>query len=100
MMGRANRVLLAAAIIIAPVAVQAQRTEQSNVFTWSERIEAGHTVRAANVNGTVTVRQGTTDRVELTATKKWRRGDPARIHTEAKKVGDDVRICVLFDDQK
>lgn len=91
---------LAAALVLAPIALmQAQRQEQTSDFKWSERIEAGRTVKTTNINGRVTYRQGTGDRVEVTAVKRWRRGDPATVRISATKEGGDIRICPLYQDQ-
>jgi hypothetical protein len=96
-----HRTWIAAALLAAPLAFgNAQRTEQTEESKWGDRIDAGRWVRASNVNGRITVRQGTGDRVELTAVKRWRRGDPASVRIETKKVGDDIQICALYGDQE
>jgi hypothetical protein len=89
-----------AALLLAPMAVAvAQRPEQTSNFNWGERIDAGRTVRVTNINGTVTIRQGTGDRVEVTAVKRWRRGDPASVRIQATKNGGDIRVCPLYERQ-
>jgi hypothetical protein len=99
MMTMRSRVAVAA-LLIAPIALAgAQRQEQTSNFTWSDRIDAGRTVRVTNINGSVTIRAGSGDRVEVTAVKHWRRGDPARLRISASKEGNDVRICPLYEDQ-
>lgn len=89
------------ALLASPLlALGAQRAgEQTSDFTWSENVADGRLVRASNVNGRITVRAGSGDRLELTATKRWRRGDPASVRVEARKVGEDVVICVLYEGQ-
>ena len=77
----------------------AQRPEQTSDFRWSERIESGRTVKVTNVNGSVTFRQGSGDRVEVTAVKRWRRGDPASVRVHAARDGADIRVCPLYEDQ-
>jgi Ni/Co efflux regulator RcnB len=96
------RTIVAAALVVAPLALgSAQRSpEQTSDFRWSEQIGSGAWVRSSNVNGKISVTQGTGNRVELVATKRWRTGDPARVRIEARKVGNDVEICALFDDQR
>jgi hypothetical protein len=92
---------IAAALVAAPLAFgSAQRSEQTQESTWGDRIDAGRWVRASNVNGRITVRQGTGNRVEVTAVKRWRRGDPASVRIETKKVGDDIQICALYGEQE
>src|SRR6476660_6608030 len=91
---------LLAALVVAPLAYgHAQRPAQTSEFKWSDRVDAGRTVKVTNINGTVTVRQGSGDRVELVAVKRWRRGDPASVRIAASKDGRDVRICPLYQDQ-
>jgi hypothetical protein len=99
MMSISGRNLLMA-LAIAPLAVAgAQRTEQTSDFKWNERIDAGRTVHATNINGSVTFRQSSGDRVEITAVKRWRRGDPSTVRILATKEGGDVRVCPLYNDQ-
>jgi hypothetical protein len=90
---------LMAALLLAPVVAAAQRPEQTSDFKWGDRIDAGRTVRVSNINGTVTVRPGSGDRVEVSAVKRWRRGDPASVRIMATKSGADVRVCPLYEDQ-
>jgi hypothetical protein len=90
-----------AALALAPLALAgAQRTEQTSDFRWSERIEAGRTVRVSNINGNVTFRAGSGDRVEVTAVTRWRRGDPAsvKIYAQRERNGD-IRVCPLYEDR-
>ena len=77
----------------------AQRPEQTSDFRWSERIEAGRTVNVSSINGTVTLRAGSGDRVEVTAVKRWRRGDPASVKIYAAREGGDIRVCPLYEDR-
>jgi hypothetical protein len=77
----------------------AQRPEQTSEFRWSERVEAGRTVKVTNINGPVTFRSGSGDRVEVTAVKRWRRGDPASVKIYAAREGGDIRVCPLYEDR-
>ena len=98
-MSMRSRVALAA-LLVAPMGITgAQREDQTSNFTWSDRIDAGRTVRVTNINGSITVRAGSGDRVEVTAVKHWRRGDPARLRISAAKEGNDIRVCPLYEDQ-
>jgi hypothetical protein len=85
-----------AALFAPMVMAGAQRPEQTSEFRWSERVDAGRTVKVTNVNGTVTVRAGGGDRVEVTAVKRWRRGDPAAVKIYAQRQGGDIRVCPLY----
>ena len=77
----------------------AQRPEQTSEFHWSERVDAGRTVKVTNINGPVTFRSGSGDRVEVTAVKRWRRGDPATVKIYAAREGGDIRVCPLYEDR-
>ena len=89
-----------AALLAAPIALSsAQRQEQTSDFRWSERIEAGRTVKVTNINGTVTFRAGTGDRVEVTAIKRWRRSDPSSVKIYAARENGDIRVCPLYEDR-
>ena len=70
--------LIAGATLLAtPVAsATAQGTEKTSDFKWSDQIAPGHRVRISNLNGKVTVGRASGDRVEVTAVKRWRTGDP------------------------
>ena len=97
-------VLFAAAALAAPVLptqltlAQAQQTDNS--FKWSGRIPAGRAIRVRNLNGSITVGPASGDQVEVTAIKRWRRGDPSVVRIEPKKYAGDesVVICALWGD--
>ena len=79
---------------------QPQQTE--NAFSWNDRIPAGRWIRVRNLNGSVTVGQASGDRVEVSAVKRWRRGDPAVVRFETKKYGpgdESVVICALWGER-
>lgn len=77
----------------------AQRRSEDEAFTWSARIPEGRWIIVRNLNGTVEVERGTTDRVEVTAARRTRRGDPDYVRFEVQKFGaneQDVLICALW----
>ena len=92
---RARAVL--AALVLAPAAIAG--AQQASDFRWSESIESGRTVKVTNINGTVTFRQGSGDRVEVTAVKRWRRGNPESVRVHATKRSGDIRVCPLYEGQ-
>jgi hypothetical protein len=99
--GRIAAISLALALVVAPIAISgAQRQEQTSEFRWGERIEAGHSLKISNINGTVTVKPGGGDRVEVTATKRWRRGDPASVKIYAARENGDIRVCPLYEERE
>lgn len=77
-----------------PAVAQETRTEKA--FTWSGGIPSGRTLFVKNLNGPIEVGRSSSGRVEVTAEKRWRRGDPESVRIEQKKSGDDVIICALF----
>ena len=91
--------LRTAALIAAltlPAALQSQQTE---AFNWSGRVASGRWIRVRNLNGSITVGAATGDNVEVTATKRWRRGDPSSVRIETKKFGpndESVLVCALW----
>lgn len=95
-----RRVGLVAALCAAPVIhdVQAQARER-DAFTWEGRVREGRWIMVRNLNGTVEVLPGSGDKVEVTAARYTRRGDPDFVRFEVKKFGPnegDVLICALW----
>jgi hypothetical protein len=89
---------IALGAIAAPA--HAQRVERE-AFTWAGRIPDGRWINVRNMNGTVIVERGTGDKVEVTASRHTRRGDPEFVRFEVRKYGrtsEDVLICALWGD--
>ena len=96
MKGAISIALLVAATVT-PLAAQ----ERAVDFSWSGKIGGGRWLYLRNVNGSIRVERGTGDRVEVTAVKHWRRGDPDNVRIETKKIGPgdgDILICALWND--
>lgn len=88
-----------AAGALAPAGGAAQGRTDRDAFTWSGRIPEGRWITVRNLNGTVEVQPGSSDRVEVTATRHTRRGDADYVRFEVKKYGpndQDVLICALW----
>jgi hypothetical protein len=88
------------AVAAAPATAQVQ--SRSTDFSWSGKINPGRWLYLRNVNGSIKVERGTSDRVEVTAVKQWRRGDPDEVRIETRKVGagdGDVVICALWNEE-
>jgi hypothetical protein len=90
--------LFAAALLAAPALLSAQdRQTERSAFTLSERVPAGQWIRVRNVNGEVRVRSASGDKVEVTATKTWRRGDPKDVRIETKRSSDgSILVCAFW----
>lgn len=82
-----------------PAAAQ-QQTD--NTFNWSGKVPAGRWIRVRDLNGSITVGQASGDNVEITATKRWRHGDPSRVRIETQKFGpndESVVVCALWGER-
>lgn len=104
-MGQARRRICnlgVALAIFAPAVLPAQEGRlERDVFTWSGRIPEQRWIMIRNVNGPVYVLPGTGDRVEVTGTRRTRRGDPEFVRFEVKRFGasdQDVLVCALWSD--
>lgn len=74
-----------------------QEQRKENAFTWSGIIPSGKRILVKNINGSIHVEHSSSGRVEVSAEKTWRRGNPDDVRIEQKKVdGDDVLICALW----
>jgi hypothetical protein len=90
-----------ALLLAAPAAAAGAQERQSDrdAFTWSGRIPDGRWIRVRNLNGAITVEPSSSDKVEVTATKRWRRGDPEAVRFEVQKFGpneESVVICAVW----
>lgn len=94
--------LAVAALVTMALSVPAQaqdreRERESNAFTWSGNIPAGRSIGVHNINGAITVERSSSNRVEVTADKEWRRGNPRDVRIEQSRAsGDDVVICAMW----
>lgn len=86
---------LALAAIVATTG-GAQERQSDRAFTWDGVIPEGRWLYVRNLNGHIRVDRATGTRVEVSATKRWRRGDPDQVRIETKKAGDDVIICAIW----
>ena len=93
---------LAAGLMTLGFLATAAGAQESTTWNWSGDLGAGRTVYLRNVNGEVRFERGTGSKVEVTAVKRWRRGDPADVRIEAKMAGNgggDIIICALWGDR-
>ena len=89
------------ALLVASIALPAvgQQTQTDNSFKWTGQVPAGSWIHVNNMNGGITVGAATGSEVQVTATKRWRRGDPATVRFETKKFGENVVICALWGER-
>lgn len=90
--------ILFAAVLVTPAAVSAQsRQTQRDAFTMSERVATGEWIRVRNLNGEMRVVASTGDKVEISATKTWRRGDPKDVRIEMRKSANgSILVCAMW----
>lgn len=75
----------------------AQKSEEP--FHWSGDIQNAHWVYVRNLNGAVHVQAGSGSKVEVSARKQWRRGNPEDVKITVTQVGSnkgDVLVCALY----
>src|SRR4026209_2840024 len=90
---------LVAASSLAARPLDAQSRTEREAFTWAGKIPEGRWINVRNLNGTIDVERGTSDKVEVTATRHTKRGDPDFVRFEVKKYGvneQDVLVCALW----
>ena len=95
---------LSGLIFVAAFALSAagQQRQSADAFSWNGHVPAGGWLRVRNLNGPITVGAATGNDVEVTAVKRWRRGDTAVVHFQAKKYGasnENVLICALWGER-
>lgn len=93
---------LAIALVATVALPAAGQARQSDTFNWSGKIPTGRWIRVRNLNGGITVGQASGDNVEVTATKRWRRGDPSVVRFDVQKFGpgsESVVICALWGER-
>lgn len=73
--------------------------QDNSTFKWDAQLVDGRTVFLHNINGAVTFEAGSGNTVEVTAIKRWRRGDGSGVRIEARQVGSgDIVICAFWND--
>lgn len=80
---------------------QAARSTDTS-FSWSGTVQTERWVYVRNLNGPVRVEAGTGNKVEVSAEKRWRRGNPADVKITVRQVGSgsgDVLVCALWNDR-
>lgn len=85
--------------LCAVTTVGAHAQQESDQWRWRGEVGDGRTVYLRNLNGAVRVEAGSGNGVEVTAVKRWRRGDPAEVRIEARTLGSgrgDVIVCALW----
>ena len=79
----------------------AQATSTDRDFRWTGAVATGRWVYARNLNGSVRVERATGTQLEVTAVKRYRRGNPEDVTVQVTRVGSgegDVLVCALWRD--
>jgi hypothetical protein len=93
-------VAAATSVATSSVAVAQQRGSDRD-FTWEGRVTSGKWLYVRNLNGSIRVERATGDRAEVTAVKRWRRGNPEEIRIEGRRIGGedgDAIICAFWNE--
>lgn len=93
-------VVVAASVATSSIAVAQQRTSERD-FTWEGRITGGRWLYVRNLNGSIRVERASGDRAEVTAVKRWRRGNPEDVRIESRRLGGedgDAIICAFWSE--
>lgn len=88
-------------VMLAASVAGAQRRSSTD-FSWEGTIASGRRLYVRNLNGSINVERATGTKAEVTAVKRWRRGDPADVKIEATKVGSgaqDVLVCAVWTER-
>ena len=93
-----HRILSFTLVAVVATSGGAQDRKSDKAFTWEGTLDAGRTLYVRNMNGAVRVDHASGAKVEVTGTKRWRRGDPNDVRIEARKSGDNVIICAVWND--
>ena len=95
-------VVLASGLWTLASSVHAQDTSSTaRDFRWTGALASGRWVYARNLNGSVRVERGTGTTLEVTAVKRYRRGNPEDVRVEVTRVGSgegDVLVCAIWRD--
>ena len=86
--------LVGAPLAGAPLAAQQHET----AFSWSGTLADGRRVYIKDVNGSITVTRSRNGRVEVSAEKRWRRGDPSDVRIEQRSIDGDLLVCALWQE--
>ncbi len=73
---------------------------QDNAFSWAGSLAAGKRALIKNINGSIHVERSSSNRVEISAVKRWRRGNPDDVRIEQKMTSNgDVVVCALWNEE-
>ncbi|MGE5126916.1 MAG: DUF4097 family beta strand repeat-containing protein [Betaproteobacteria bacterium] len=89
-----QRVGTAVAVLAAAMAVPALAAQDE--FHWQKTLARGSAIEIKGVNGGITATGTSGSAVEVSATKKGRRSDPAQVKVEVVEHAGGVTICAVY----
>src|SRR5688572_10350367 len=95
-----SAVAAATSVATSSVAAAQQRGSDRD-FSWEGRVTSGKWLYVRNLNGAIRVERATGDRAEVTAVKRWRRGNPEEVRIESRRLGGedgDAIICAFWNE--
>jgi len=91
--------LIGILVVAATAGCGSMRHERTDpkIWTWSGELKAPATLHLRNLNGEITVRPSPDSTVRVTASARWRRGNPkSDLKFNVVNAGSDVTVCVLW----
>jgi len=82
--------------MLTTLALLAALTTQSDDFSWHRPVAAGKSIEIVGVNGSIDVSGSSGREVEVFATKKSRRYDPADVEISVVEHADGITICAVY----
>jgi hypothetical protein len=75
-------------------------TQYDSSFTSKQSIAPGGTIRVENLNGSIDVEASDNATTTVSAVKRWRRGDPARVRILVEPGKNGATVCALWSDEQ
>jgi hypothetical protein len=75
-------------------------TNYDSSFTTKQSIAPGGTIRVENLNGSIDVEASDNGTTTVSAVKRWRRGDPAKVRILVEPGKNGTTVCALWQDEQ
>jgi hypothetical protein len=87
-----------ASLILTAAVLVAGRPLAAEDFQWRGRVAPGKTVEVQGVNGAIDASAAAGDEVEVVATRRGQRSDPASVRIEVVEHAEGVTLCAVYPD--
>ncbi|MEP7345202.1 MAG: DUF4097 family beta strand repeat-containing protein, partial [Gemmatimonadaceae bacterium] len=97
-----NRFIVAVALVGASVSSAGAQDivgRKETTFNINERVASGEWLRIASPNGSISITQGSGDRVEIRAEKDVRRGSVEDVGFVVRRESGGLTVCAVYDDE-